>query len=71
MIHPTEEDLEEYKRQDGEDKGIAHHEERRRREPPIGDPCERCDGEGKVECAVKVENDYIECPRCHGEKVEP
>ena len=69
MIHPTEDDLEEYKRQDREDKGIAHLEERRRREPPIGDPCPRCDGEGKLPCcdfgSVELPS-ASECPQCEG-----
>lgn len=61
MIHPTEDDFE-YKRQNREDKGLAHLGERR--EPPIGDPCERCDGEGKVVCCWGTT--ATECPRCQG-----
>jgi len=62
MRHPDEDDLEEYKRQDREDAGIAHLEERRRREPPIGDPCDECGGQSFEE--GEWPDGYKECPRC-------
>ena len=69
MIHPTADDLEEYRRQDREDKGLAHLEERRRREPPIGDPCERCDGAGSFwhkEPGGNLSGCRTLCPHCQG-----
>ena len=75
MIHPTEEDMEEYRRQDREDKGIAHLEERRRRAPLIGDPCKECDGKGSSWAASgtggPMSGCLTLCPRCLGTKVEP
>jgi len=67
MIHPDEDDLEEYRRQDREERAQALREQQRDREPPIGDPCSECDGSGQVQ--VKTEDDDYDsegCPRCQG-----
>lgn len=74
MRHPDEADLEEYKRQDREDKGLAHLEERRRREPPIGEPCEECDGAGSSwhkEPGGSLSGCRTLCSRCQGAGVQP
>lgn len=73
VIHPTEDDLEEYKRQDREERAQALREQQRDREPPIGDPCE---AEGCVEGHIDCTHDQgcceeggcpgWECPCCQG-----
>lgn len=59
-----EADEEVFERQDREDKGLAHLEERRRREPPIGDPCSHCHGEGV--CGLDCTDPQPDCPHCQG-----
>ena len=70
----SEADAEEYKRQDREDRGLAHLEERRRREPPRGEPCERCDGAGSFwekRVGGSLSGCRTLCTRCLGTGVEP
>lgn len=59
----TPEDIyEDGKRQDREDRLEREREDRLRREPPIGEPCGECEGEGFTNETFPPS----ECPRCEG-----
>ncbi len=68
----TPEDIyEDGRREDMEDRMEARVLERRRREPPIGEMCEDCEGAGHLSTSQGCYPHgmyYLEteCPRCHG-----
>ena len=68
----SEDDVADYRQQDAEERERARLERRGMMGgPEAPEPCERCDGEGRVEPQFWTSQPYIECPRCLGTGVQP